>query len=81
VQHPPLRFLHSDESLSKVKLVQMERMTTEYLKQTLMPGQKDCLKTRPEGTVLDGHHRVYILRARGIEIDTLPREIMMRSES
>ena len=81
VQYPPLRFLHLDESLSKVKLAQMERMTTEHLKQTLMPGQKDCLKARPDGTVLDGHHRVYVLRARGIEIDTLPREIVMRSES
>jgi hypothetical protein len=51
VQDPTLRFLHADESLSKVKLAQMERMTTEHLKQTLMPGQKDCLKARPDGTV------------------------------
>jgi protein tyrosine phosphatase (PTP) superfamily phosphohydrolase (DUF442 family) len=25
---------------------------------------------------LDGHHRVYVLRVRGVEIDTLPREII-----
>ena len=42
VLHPPLRFLHPDESLSEVKLAQMERMTNEHLKQTLVPGQKDC---------------------------------------
>jgi hypothetical protein len=56
-------------------------MTTEHLKETLMPGQRDCLKARPDGTVLDGHHRVYVLRTRGVEVDRLPREIIIKSES
>jgi hypothetical protein len=81
VQYPPLRFLHPDDALSKVKLALMEKMTTEYLRQTLMPGQNDCLKARPDGTVLDGHHRLYTLRARGVEVDALPREIIMKGES
>ena len=81
MQYPPLRFLHPDETLSKVKLAQMQRMTTEHLKETLMPGQRDCLKARPDGTVLDGHHRVYVLRTRGVEVDRLPREIIIKSES
>ena len=81
MQYPPLPFLHPDETLSKVKLAQMQRMTTEHLKETLMPGQRDCLKARPDGTVLDGHHRVYVLRTRGVEVDRLPREIIIKSES
>lgn len=54
--------LHPDSSLNAVKLQQIDRLTTEALKQSLLPGQKDSLKVRPDGTMLDGHHRVSILR-------------------
>ena len=33
-----------------------------------------ALKVHPDGTVIDGHHRIEILRERGIEVDQLPRE-------
>jgi len=46
---------------------------------TLVPGQKDCLKSRMDGTVLDGHHRLYILRARGVDVNRLPRQIVIRT--
>jgi hypothetical protein len=35
-----------------------------------------ALKARPDGTVLDGHHRLVVLRERGMSIDTLPREVV-----
>lgn len=75
---PPLRPLHPDSSLSKAKLVQMERWPTEMLKKSVALGQKDSLKTRPDGTILDGHHRIKILRDRGIDVNVLPREIVVR---
>jgi len=56
----------------------MRRLATEVLKDSLRPGQKACLKTRPDGTILDGHHRVYIPRQRGVDVDRLPREIIVR---
>ncbi len=37
-----------------------------------------CLKTRPEGTMLDGHHRIEILRQRGENVNALPREVIER---
>jgi hypothetical protein len=80
MQRPPLRFLHPEASLSKAKLVQFERLTTEVLKNSLLPGQRDCLKIRPDGTVLDGHHRIYVLRARGVNVNALPREIVIKTE-
>jgi hypothetical protein len=43
---------------------------------SLLPGQRDCLKTRPDGTILDGHHRIYILRQRRVAVDSLPREVI-----
>ncbi len=77
-QHPPLKALHLDSSLNAAKLAQMERLSTEALRLSLLPGQTGCLKTRPEGTILDGHHRIHILRQRGVDVDGLPREIVLK---
>jgi hypothetical protein len=74
----PLKPLHPDSSLSPVKLQQISRVPTEIPLHSLLPGQKDSLKTRPDGTILDGHHRIQILRARGVDVDSLPRETIVR---
>jgi hypothetical protein len=71
----PLRPLHRESTLSSSKLAQLDCLSTEMLRQSLLPGQKNCLKTRPDGTILDGHHRIYLLRRRGVNVDSLPREI------
>lgn len=59
--------------------MRLECLPTEFLKDTLAPGRSDALKARPDGTMLDGHHRVFILRARGVDVDSLPREIEIKS--
>jgi ParB-like chromosome segregation protein Spo0J len=56
----------------------MGPVPTDILLHSLKPGQKDCLKTRPDGTILDGHHRINILRSRGVDVDALVREIIVR---
>lgn len=76
---PPLKALHSPDSLVELKLLMFERLSTEVLKASLAPGQANCLKARPDGTILDGHHRVHILRKRGEDVDALPREIVERT--
>lgn len=73
---PPLQPLHPDHQLLALKLEQFRRFTTEVLIASLRPGQAGSLKARKDGTILDGHHRLKILRERGIEIDTLPREVI-----
>ena len=75
---PPLQPLHLDSSLNAVKLEQLERLSTEALLLSLLPGQHGCLKTRPEGTILDGHHRIHILRRRGVSVDGLPRDVVKK---
>ena len=72
---PPLRALHRDESLNKLKLAQFERLPSEELLRSLEPGRSNCLRTRPDGTMLEGHHRIHVLRGRGIDVDALPRQI------
>jgi hypothetical protein len=42
----------------------------------LKPGQPGSLKVRADGTMVDGHHRIKVLRDRSIDVDSLPREII-----
>jgi hypothetical protein len=78
---PPLKSLHSENALNKAKLLAMEKLTTEVIQDSLMPGHQHSLKARPDGTILDGHHRIEILRQRGINVNSLPREIIAREDS
>jgi len=76
VNQPPLRLLHLESALSQAKMTQYDKLSTQEIVASLQPGQPGSLKARPDGTVLDGHHRLKILRDRGIDIDSLPREIL-----
>jgi hypothetical protein len=76
---PPLKPLHPESSLSEVKLAIFEKLSTEKLIQSLAPGQEHSLKTRPDGTMLDGHHRVHVLRRRKENVDALPRDVIHSS--
>ena len=77
---PPLKFLHFKEILIQSKLIIFERLSNDTLVQSLAPGSRDCLKVRPDGTIIDGHHRVHTLRSRGLDVDSLPREIIKKEE-
>ena len=76
MSEPPLKPLHSDISLSQAKLGELDKLTNQELIDSLKPGQPGSLKVRPDGMIIDGHHRVRILRDRGVDVDLLPREIM-----
>jgi len=73
---PPLKPLHSESSLSAAKLAKLELLSNDQLKNSLLPGKKECLKAKTNGLILDGHHRIFVLRNRGIDVDALPREII-----
>lgn len=72
----PLKSLHSEGSLSQPKLVTFRRLSTEELIESLRPGGPGALKVKQNGTIMDGHHRVYVLRERGVDVDRLPREYL-----
>src|SRR5437016_3242532 len=76
---PKLRSLHQPSSLSHTKLNEFDRLTTEALVSSLQPGEEGSLKVRPDGTILDGHHRIHILLLRGVDVDILSREIVEQS--
>lgn len=75
---PPLRFLHAKNTLSQLKLQRFRGKSTGDLIDSLMPGKPGALKTRIDGTVLEGHHRLAVLNERGIDIHALPREVIPR---
>jgi hypothetical protein len=72
----PLKSLHSEDSLSQPKLATFRKLSTEELIGSLCPGKLGALKVKPDGTIMDGHHRVYVLRERGVDVDGLPREFL-----
>lgn len=75
---PPLKSLHLDSSLIRSKLDHYGNLTTQELTDSLRPGKSGSLKVRPDGTIVDGHHRIKILRDRGVDVDSLPREVIPR---
>lgn len=77
-EQPPLKPLHLDESLIAIKLEQFRKLSTEKLIESLEPEKIGALKTKPDGTIMDEHHRIKILRERGVVVDMLPREIWDR---
>ena len=80
MEYPPLQPLHTTASLSQIKLKLYARLTTDELKRSLEPNQSGSLKVRPDGTIIDGHHRIEVLRAREVDVDQLPREIVFRKQ-
>lgn len=75
---PTLKFLHTESSLIDLKLEYFRKIPTEALIESLEPEKAGALKTKSDGTIMDGHHRIKILRERGIDVDELPREIWER---
>lgn len=78
-QKTGLKFLHPQASLSAVKLEALRRLSTDTLKASLHVGQTHSPKARADGTLLDGHYRLAVLLERGVDINTLPRDIIEKT--
>jgi len=80
VSLPPIKPLHDDDSLNRVKLERFGKLDTDDLLESLKPGQPSSLKTKVDGTIMDGHHRLRVLIERGVNVNVLPREVLSSSE-
>jgi hypothetical protein len=76
LEQPPLKSLHAESTLNSAKLQMFSRLSDSELVESLRPGQPGAPKTRPDGTLMDGHHPVKVLRDRGIPVDDLPRDVI-----
>ena len=77
---PPLQPLHSDATLSKPKLDKFRKWTDRQIIDSLQPGKPESLRVRPDGTIINGDHRIKVLRERGVDVNALPREVIAREE-
>ena len=71
-----MKSLHAESTLNQAKIQMFSRLSDSELIESLRPGQPGALKTRPDGTVIDGHHRLTVLKDRGIRVDDLPRDVI-----
>lgn len=78
---PTLKPLHSREILIQAKLDKFRKLETRLLVESLRVGLSGSLKTRPDGTILDGHHRIAALRERQFDVDALPREVLRKQQT
>ncbi|WP_339132479.1 RHS repeat-associated core domain-containing protein [Streptomyces sp. f51] len=70
----PLKSLHPDSSLDKSSLDFWHKQDTEDIVFSLRPGAHEPLIAKPDGTIMNGNTRVSVLRSRGYDVDSLPRE-------
>ena len=77
---PPLKGLHSESSLSTTKLEQLNKLSTEEIIMSLQPHTPNSLRVTSDGIIKEGNHRIKILRERGIDVDSLPREIIKNQD-
>lgn len=77
-----LKPLHTT-SLSKVKLEGLRKLSTEDIVKSLQTPGDEFLRIRPDGTVLQGNHRVTVLLERGFDTSSLSEaaEIILRDMS
>ncbi|MFD3538995.1 ricin-type beta-trefoil lectin domain protein [Streptomyces sp. NPDC058662] len=71
---PPLKSLHPDSSLDKSSLDFWGKQDTEDILFSLRPGAREALRVKPDGTIANGNTRIKVLRDRGYDVDSLPRE-------
>ena len=81
VHRPPLRALHSRDLLSQLKLDKFRKLETRVLVESLGVGLPGSLKARPDGTILDGHHRIAVLREWQFDVDALPRDVLQKQQA
>jgi hypothetical protein len=79
-ERPPLRRIHSDETLAsgagRFSLQYWRRRKTQEIVESLRPGKGEALRVKPDGRIINGNVRVRVLEERGFDTDELEREIV-----
>ena len=76
---PDLQKIHSDETIKKSNKTGYDywkNKSTDEIVRSLRPGQEEPLTVKPDGRVYQGNTRVLILEERGVNVNSLPRDII-----
>jgi RHS repeat-associated protein len=77
---PPLKFMHPEDTIKRnPTFSDLNRQSTDDLVKSLGERAEHPLTVYPDGTIADGNTRVWILKSRGYDIDSLPRVTVGRS--
>jgi len=75
-----LKRIHSDSTIisgsNKYSHDYWKQKSTEDIIESLRPGSSDALKIKPDGRIFDENTRIKILEERGVNVESLPREIL-----
>jgi hypothetical protein len=78
--NPPLRRIHSDQTIetgpSRFSLDYWRKQPTDAIIKSLQPGEREALRVKPDGRVMNGNTRIKVLEERGVDVNGLPRELM-----
>ncbi len=66
-----MKFLHKEFRQSSLEY--LGKHSTDDILKSLLPGAKSPLIVKPDGTIMQGNHRIFILTQRGVNVNTLPR--------
>lgn len=69
----PLKNLHNGTEKTSIDF--WRKKSTDEIVDSLKPGKAESLRVKPDGTIMNGNQRIEILRKRGVNVDSLPREI------
>jgi hypothetical protein len=77
---PKLKFLHSASTWlsgsAKTSFEYWSKQATEKIIESLKPGAAEALRVKANGTIMNGNTRIKVLQERGVDVDSLPREII-----
>ena len=80
VDQPPLKRIHPDATYAtdpeaKASLDYWRTRATEEILDSLKPGGREPLITKPDGRMMNGNTRTKVLEERGYDTNRLPREV------
>lgn len=72
-----LKLLHSEKNgtIREGSINHWKKQSTDDIVASLKSGADEPLTVTPDGTVVQGNHRIKVLMDRGYDVDSLPREI------
>lgn len=77
---PPLQRIHSDQTLqsgsARHALDYWRKQSTDDIVRSLQPGNREALRVKPDGRIMNGNTRIKVLEERGFDINSLPRELI-----
>jgi len=76
-RRPALRLIHDQDSFSLNSLAYWRSKSSDYILDSLLDPAKpdhEALTVKPDGRVINGNSRLFVLSERGHDIDTIPWE-------